>query len=271
MSSDTRFYSVIGAVGGRIQSFGRGMTLDAAQALSAKLTADGIGGARTSDTGTGSGIQNAQAVTNLAVVRESDTGEALQATATQEITVTAAASGSDGTFYFTPSSTAQELIALTVNGSAYPDVGAELLRNGKIAVYQPRLVTTDAVSAFYKYKTTADVESGSELVNVDGTTKIFELSKNYLKGTVAITAMPSALGAGDPYVIEGGGKLVEVGYITAAGASAALPAASGSPTIVYKYSSGEQAAVAASETHRAAADIAIKANNPGDPQYPPYE
>jgi hypothetical protein len=263
-----RSYDVIGSISGKIQSFGTGLDIDAAQALKTKLEAEGIGGVRDTDTGYNSGIQNAQSVDNVTVVRSSDRGEALLSTVGEQLTVTASVTAANGAF-FTPTNTISELVSLTVNGSGTPDVTSELLLDGKIRVIKPTLATTDTVSAIYLSELTDDVQTQSETLTSDGSTQIFELLKNYIKGSVAITTAPSAIAAGSKaYVTEGGGNLLESGYVDAAGDTAALPAVSGDVIISYQYSSGEQAAVPSAKSTR---DISRVAVTPGISQIPPIE
>ena len=271
MITDIAKYDVIGAVDGKIQAFARGMTLDRAQTLKALLDAQGIGGARDKFGGYLSGIQNAQTVTDTAVVRSYDTREATIASTIEELAVTAGASSADGSFQWELTNTVQDDFSLTVNASGYPDVGASIVNDKYAKVFLPILTVTDAVSATYTYKTTDDTLDGTDTLtdgtDVNGIDTIFTLTKNYERGSVTVTSAPSGV-----YILEGGGDTIEMGRIDpTTGASTIMASGEGDVDISYQYCNRDQTAIAASETHRGVADIYIRSVIPGKKMHPPFE
>ena len=260
-----QLYDVVGSIDDQLQVFAKAEELDRAQTIKDELTANGIGGARTNFDGFQSGIQNAQTVSNLAVVRAADSGSALLATTTEELTVTESASSSDGSFQFLLGNIPTDLPVTTVNASSFPDVRYEIINKQYLRLFNPILTLTDSVSATYQYETTASSISGTDSLTPDSATSIFTLSNNYDRGSVAITASPSGA-----YVIEGGGKLVEVARITDR-VKSVLQTGEIDVDLSYTYSSLDQETVPASATFRDADELYIKNVVPPAIQKPPFE
>lgn len=265
----TPMYDVIGSVDNRIQYFGRGLTLDKAQALKTELETNGIGGARTANGGFQGAIQNAQSVSNLTVAPSSTDGLATLTTVGENFSVTSASSGSDGLWYFTPAQTVESL--QTVVPSVTGDYRYQLMQDGKVGLYMTTLTTSDTVSAVYTYYSDTAPASASETLaedsDLDGATYIFETTYRYIPGSLTCTAEISGM-----RFVEGGANLIEIWYLDG-NTRTAFPSGNGDITVTYNYNPGDQETVASAETHRDADELSRRAITPGTPQTvpPPLE
>jgi len=230
-------YDVIGSVAGRVQYFGRGMGLEQANALSALLTAEGIGGTRDEDGGFQGDIQNAQTVSDLVVTRSSQTAEAVTTETGENFTLTAANSGLGGLWYFTPAESVEALG--TITPSVTGDFTANLTKEGVIEVWSENLTITDTLSAVYTYKAVDDVQAGEttlvEDTDLDGVAYIFEMDEKYDAGSLTITTEVT----GTVFLVEGGANLIEL-WTGTKDARTPFPSGSGDIVCSYDYSSGDQ-------------------------------
>jgi hypothetical protein len=196
---------------GKIRYDLRGATLDFAQNRKTYIEANGVTITRTGSGGFQGGTKSTQAVTEVRVERSERRGEADTTIVTEELSVTAATSGTR--FYaelannYTPSS-----VSATVNASGALSVGVEELSGNDIVILLKdggEISTTDLVSATYSYETSAKLLAVSDEdhdSDVNGTETTFELDYVYMPETVSVSTNAS----GNISLIEGGGKYIEV-------------------------------------------------------------